>query len=813
MNLANSASLSSTILALLLPAVAVAQVDLSPSQMQIDSTEPSPSVSVTVTNAASAGQAVAPGAQVTLYGDAVGSGNVIATLATTQTLAPGQSEVLVFPLGSGFAFSAASGVARSLYVVTDSTSAIVETDETNNENFAYRWRQGVNPAVPQSHDVLVVTVVGPSYAGHGPQLAQTVTWAGGTTTHVYTNSTNPIAALLNGGAQYDQIWVYDLSSGNDLAYAADFAAIGAWYNTDRNRDIIADGRMIASLWANRYLTEGRTVYENYYANLRIRGGGLVLGTDHGGGTSPTNGTGVFVSGINNINDLVGIGRFYGNPGGSTAGMQTNDPNPIRTIPNDLGAGINSQSSPGNAPTGFQDSSNIAAGGTPLQRTFYTVAWHNGSSGGGAATPAISTTVQGALGFNVAVQAPCRVVNPEQGNLLTLAISSGSVAPLSYQWTSNISGVVSTGPTLDTSVLPAGEHTINVTVQDGTGFRPGDSVLVSVGGADCDSSCIPDSEEIATGVLVDAAPTNGVPDICEDADGDGTTDGIDGAPCDPMVQAFAYGPAQDALGMMMFEDLWPGWTDLDFNDAVIAWNSISQVNTTGGASKVRLSFYVLAVGGNLDNGLGVQLPAPASSVISVSRSIAGGPSQSVALRSADTNATFHVSGNMREFFGGQGGPINSLSGQNTPPVLVTVDVVLSQAVDLGAAQPWDVFMFRSNDVGHQIHFPGYGGTAEMDGALFGQLNDGSAPGRWFVDTTGLPYALSIPELAAYPLEGTNISTLYPDILGFAASGGLTNTDFYLTNVNHNAAFGGPVWTAPSLGPVPAPVIDQSCIAAP
>jgi len=808
----NSAPFIGSFIATLIPVAALAQVDLSPAQMQIDSTEPSPNVAVTVTNAATAGQSVPPGAQVTLYADAVGASNAIATMNTTQPLNPGQSEVLTFALGSGFAFTNASGVARSLYVVTDSNNAIAETNESNNENFAYRWRQGLNPAVPQTHRVLVVTVVGPAYSGHGPQLAQTVTWAGGTTTHMYTSSANPVAALLNGGAQFDQIWVYDLSSSNDNAYAADFDAIAAWYNTDRSRDIIADGRIIATLWRSYYTSAGRILHENYYENLRIRGGGLLLGTDHGGsGGGPTNGYGVFVDGVNRINDAVGIGRFYGNPGGATAGMQTNDPNPIRTIPNDLGAGVNSQSSPGNAPTGFQDASNIAPGGTPLQRTFYTVAWHNGSSGGGAATPAISTTIQGSLGFNVAVQAPCRVVNSGQSNVLTLNISTGAVAPLTYQWTSNISGVVSTGPTLDTATLPSGEHTINVTVQDGTGFRPGDSVLVSIDGADCNMSCIPDAEEIATGALIDAAPTNGIPDICEDADGDGITDGIDVSPCDPQVQAMGYGPAQDTLGMLMYEDLWPVQADLDFNDAVVAWNSASQMNTAGATSKLRLSLYVLAVGGDLNNGLGVQLPVAASNVQSITRSIAGGPSQSLALRGADSNATVHISGNMREFFGGQPGPINSMAGQNTPPVLVTVDVILTSPVDLGAAQPWDVFLFRAADVTHQIHMPNYAGTAEMNGGLFGTGIDGSGGGRWFVDMTGLPYALSVPQLVAYPLEGVDIAVLYPDILNFAASGGLANADFFLTNVNHAAAFGGPAWTAPALGPIPPPVIDTSCLA--
>ena len=776
----------------LLPAVAAAQVDLSPAELRIDSTEPNPTVQVTVSNAASAGSTQPPGLAVRLFDGVPGASNALASVSTTTPLAPGQSEVVTFALGSGFAFNLANGVARALYVRTDPDNLVAETNESNNESFAYRWREGVNPPVPLTHRVLVVTVQGPNYAAHGPQLASTITWAGGTVSHVYLNGNGVVANYLANNGPFDQLWVYDLSHVADN-YPLDWDAIAAWYMADPTRDVIADGRMIASLWSNQYLSEGRLIYENYYENLRVRRGGLVLGTDHGGGTSPTNGTGVFVDGINQINDRIGIGRFWGNPGGTYAGMPQVEPNPVRNIPNNLAIfrggttyGVLSNSSPGNCPTGFQDASNIAPGRTPLQRTFYTVAWHNGSSGGGAATPAISTTIQGSLGFNVTVNAPCRVPAPGQSNVLALNISTGAVAPLSYQWTSSLDGVVSTGATLDTAILSAGDHTINVTVQDSTGFRPGDSVLVSVGGPDCNASCIPDAEEVAQG-LGDTAPTNGILDVCEDADGDGVTDPLDQGPCDPQVQAITYGPAQDVRGMLLYEDLWPGWTDLDFNDAVVAWNTIAQVNTAGQASKLRLTFTVLAVGGDLDNGLGIQLPVAAANVVGVTRSVAGGPAQSLALRAADANATFLLSTNMREFFGHLAGPINSVAGQAFAPVEVVVDVTLAQPVALPGAAPWDVYLFRSNDLAHQIHFPGYGGTAEMNGALFGQTNDGSAPGRWFVDTTGLPYALALPDLAAYPLEGTDIALLYPDIVGFAASGGATNQDFYLTHDNAAFAF--------------------------
>lgn len=775
-----------------------AQVDLSADLMQIDARAGQEAVRVTVLNEGA--QSVAAGASVEVR-EGSSTGPLLGQALTTASVPAGGRSTVVVDLPSPFDFVQPDGAAKQLHV---QVSAAGDTNASNDTNFAYRFTEGLNPPVERVHRVLVVTVRGPSYAGHGPNLAQTVTWAGGEATHVYLNpgvEADVIAALADPTA-YDQVWVYDLSSARDTAPTG-FSAIADWFNADRSRDIIADGRMIATLWNNYYRSAGRTLADNYYENLRVRGGGLVLGTDHGAGTGPTNGYGIFVDGINSINDMIGIGRFWGNPGGRTAGMQANDSNPVRTFPNNLGTGINSQSSPSNAPTGFQDSTNVAPGVSPIGRTFYTIAWHNGSSGGGAATPAISTTIAGTLGFTATIQAPCRAPALGASNPLTVDISSGAVGGLSYQWSSSRSGDLGTASTLDTSTLPAGRHVISVVVRDQTGFRPGDAVVVDVDGADCNANCQPDAEEPG-----DVAPANGVLDQCEDADMDGITDPLDVAPCDPDVQSVQYVPARGQRGQMMFEDQWPGTSDADFNDVVLQWNASLQRNQAGQVSRIRLSLDIVALGASIRSGLGLSMNLAPSSVASVTRSI-GGETASIALRSTP-NTTFHITEEMRNLFSSAAEFINTQPGQpREAPVRIVVDIELTHPVALSEDAPFDLYTFRTGEPGHQIHRPQFSGTAEMDSNLFGQPGDGSAPGRWFVSELGLPFALAFPEPIPYPAERVDIAALYPDILGSATSAGVTHQNYYRSDVRTEHAYDAS-FPVSGLAPVSEPSFDSSCL---
>lgn len=287
-------------------------------------------------------------------------------------------------------------------------------------------------------------------------------------------------------------------------------------------------------------------------------------------------------------------------------------------------------------------------------------------------------------------------------------------------------------------------------------------------------------------------------VAQDSDADGAPDVSDVFPCDPTVASVAYAPSPAGHGRLLFEDQWPvDYADLDFNDVVVAYNYRLLFDANQNAVALRATYDVLAIGGTHANGLGLHLPIAASAVASVTRSVGGVTTTLTPL--ADSELTVEVSSDVRELFAYAQGTINSdpSAPATTASAPIVVDVVFAPGASLTlAAAPFDVFVFRSSDVGHEIHLPAFRGSSRMNSALFGSGVDGSSPSRSFVDTSGLPYALHLPTGSAYPREAQPISTLFAEITTFASSGGTAGQSFY---TSPDVAFA----YAPSTGSAPAP----------
>jgi LruC domain-containing protein len=294
----------------------------------------------------------------------------------------------------------------------------------------------------------------------------------------------------------------------------------------------------------------------------------------------------------------------------------------------------------------------------------------------------------------------------------------------------------------------------------------------------------------------------------DADNDSVPDNADAYPCDNTASGELFAPAEGVHGTVAFEDQWPSNGDLDFNDVVVAYHYRYRLDAQGRVRSVRATYDVLALGGNLSNGLGLRLPAARGAMASATRTV-GGVTTALSASPADAEVTLVISPNLRELFGNEAGRINSVTGPAPlSAVRVVVDVAFTSGVTFGAASaPHDVYVFRADTPSHEIHRPEFGGTAAMNAALFGTGADGSTAERRFVDVDGLPYALVIPTLVAYPREGVAISQLFPNIVTFASSGGTSATNFYATNVNAAVAYA----TVGTAG-VAAATVDRSCVPA-
>jgi LruC domain-containing protein len=283
--------------------------------------------------------------------------------------------------------------------------------------------------------------------------------------------------------------------------------------------------------------------------------------------------------------------------------------------------------------------------------------------------------------------------------------------------------------------------------------------------------------LAAGSLLSAA----APARAQDADADGVADAADAFPCDAARASVSFFPGQSTSALFAFEDQWPGPTDLDFNDVAVRVHYRLERDAAGGVASLLAIFDPVALGGDFSSGLGLQLPASREGV-TARRRVGGGEWQAVALE-ADASATMLLSPNLRELYDGAPGRINSRPGEARQrgqrlelELTFAAPAALSQA-----AAPFDVFIFRSDDPGHQIHLPQYAGTAAMRTALFNSGHDASSATRRFVHRSGVPAALNLMTTTRYPLEGVSIGELFPGIARFAASGGASDAAFYSSDV--------------------------------
>lgn len=266
---------------------------------------------------------------------------------------------------------------------------------------------------------------------------------------------------------YEQIWVYDLSSGTDN-YPNDYNAIRDWYNALPVKEIICDGRWISSFWSGRYSNEGRKLTENYYTAFKTAGSGLLLATDHNAFST---------RGINDINALIGLNGFSGNFPDQPFPLDQG--HPLSTTPNILLSLFNN-STTGQAPFGAQ----------PGGRTLQTLGYHSGN----ATTPGISTTISGGLlNFEVNINGPSGAICDSTNSYTTNITSSQNFGPYTYQWfldppgtapSAAITGATSPNYTFNTSGLTSGVYILTV-VASGAGGRADESyVTIEVGACEC-----------------------------------------------------------------------------------------------------------------------------------------------------------------------------------------------------------------------------------------------------------------------------------------------------------------------------------------
>ena len=213
----------------------------------------------------------------------------------------------------------------------------------------------------------------------------------------------------------------------------------------------------------------------------------------------------------------------------------------------------------------------------------------------------------------------------------------------------------------------------------------------------------------------------------------------------VLSPIVYFPGQDVHGMLVFEDLWPQRGDFDFNDATVAYNYIIVLDPDGRVTSLDLTVNVLSLGSSLSNELMLHLPVPSGTALDVSREFENGDVEPLAPAPDEGELVIPMTGDLRSLFANVTPPITTTDTVPSVPsaaLRVRVRFETPQAIDLAQA-PFDLFLARVGDRGHQFHRPQYAGTDTMNTSLFGTGDDASTPARHFVNHQGIPFVLNVP----------------------------------------------------------------------
>lgn len=292
----------------------------------------------------------------------------------------------------------------------------------------------------------------------------------------------------------------------------------------------------------------------------------------------------------------------------------------------------------------------------------------------------------------------------------------------------------------------------------------------------------------------------------DKDGDGVIDEDDAYPEDPYRAFNNYLPSKE-FNTLMFEDLWPGIGDFDFNDLVVDYRINRITNAKGEIVDIEFTYKVRAIGAAFRNGLAVEFTdISPEQVYAVKGSSLKNGVHKIAengLEAGTKFLTFVAFDNAFDLLPFAGGGV---VGVNTTPGAPkreakeqTIIISLMQdgkpaggkAVsikELGFDQ-FNPFLVVNQTRGREVHLADKAPTALADMSLFGTSGDASSPGagRWYkTKDTFLPWAINVAMEVPYPAEKVPIEKAYPYFSKWVQSNGNEYAEWYIEKYRNEDA---------------------------
>ncbi|MCD4745713.1 MAG: LruC domain-containing protein [Bacteroidales bacterium] len=263
---------------------------------------------------------------------------------------------------------------------------------------------------------------------------------------------------------------------------------------------------------------------------------------------------------------------------------------------------------------------------------------------------------------------------------------------------------------------------------------------------------------------------------EDSDGDGVIDESDDFPDDPDKAYLIVYPSGSKYYFHLYEDLWPGMGDYDFNDVVLKTKLHAYKNSSNKLVGGKMISNVYWIGGGIPRGVGMEWMRPSSGYSKLeympTETVSFIEMQNVETDTEVTNAVKLFDGNIVESLG------------------ETVDFEYSWDYSLGGNSLWvQVYIYMNRN--HEVHMYGQPPTTAADMSLFGTQHDASLTSwdwkvgntfsmisNFYKTATNLPWGLEIETVDfRVPNEKTEILDAYPQFQEWAESGGTVNRSWY------------------------------------
>jgi LruC domain-containing protein len=304
------------------------------------------------------------------------------------------------------------------------------------------------------------------------------------------------------------------------------------------------------------------------------------------------------------------------------------------------------------------------------------------------------------------------------------------------------------------------------------------------------------DDIAIPGIYSSNPSNNCSPIAaiQDADNDGVADADDAYPNDSERAYNNFYPSANGFGTLLYEDLWPGMGDYDFNDLVLSYRINKVTNAQNKVTELKLTYVVKAAGSSYQNGFAIQLDGITPAMI---RSVSGTKTSNApwlvrnsnGVESGQDFANIIVYDNVNKFMINPGTiGINTKPG-STRVAPDTTNLTIRFATESYSIAAGDLIInpyLISNQIrGKEIHLPGFKPTTKADPSFFGLNQDNTNPqtNNFYKSKSNLPWALSVPEAIPHLKEGSDFLKGYTNFWKWALSNGLNNSDWFLNHTGN------------------------------